>query len=173
MQINRYNPPTERSLIQDISDVTSVIRKGQKSGVHASIDTKCIHFLNCYTYYGKLGITGNFHTCRDMHVHLLIYLRVNKLTIHPSNGRRAYSLNRALASSFEVSESHRIRHTDSSGRVISPSQRPLPTQDNTTYKHKKQISMSSAGFEPAILATKRPQTYALDRAATGIGYYML
>jgi hypothetical protein len=29
--------------------------------------------------------------------------------------------------------------------------------------------MPSAGFEPAILATKRPQTYALDRAATEIG----
>jgi hypothetical protein len=29
--------------------------------------------------------------------------------------------------------------------------------------------MPSAGFEPAIPATKLPQTYALDRAATGIG----
>jgi hypothetical protein len=29
--------------------------------------------------------------------------------------------------------------------------------------------MPSAGYEPAIPATKRPQTYALDRAATGIG----
>jgi hypothetical protein len=28
--------------------------------------------------------------------------------------------------------------------------------------------MSSAGFEPAIPANKRPQTYALERAATGI-----
>jgi hypothetical protein len=29
--------------------------------------------------------------------------------------------------------------------------------------------MPQAGFEPAIPATKRPQTYALDRTATGIG----
>jgi hypothetical protein len=29
--------------------------------------------------------------------------------------------------------------------------------------------MPSEGFEPATPATKRPQTYALDRAATGIG----
>jgi hypothetical protein len=29
--------------------------------------------------------------------------------------------------------------------------------------------MTSEGFEPVIPATKRPQTYALDRAATGIG----
>jgi hypothetical protein len=30
----------------------------------------------------------------------------------------------------------------------------------------RQTSMPRAGFEPAIPATKRPQTYALDRAAT-------
>jgi hypothetical protein len=30
--------------------------------------------------------------------------------------------------------------------------------------------MPLAGFEPAIPATKRPQTYTLDRAATGIGF---
>jgi hypothetical protein len=29
----------------------------------------------------------------------------------------------------------------------SSSQRPLPTQDNTTYKHKRQTSMSTAGYE--------------------------
>jgi hypothetical protein len=53
---------------------------------------------------------------------------------------------------------HTTRHTrqDPSGRVISPSQKPLPTQNNTTYnKHKRQTSMPSAGFEPAIPTTKR------------------
>jgi hypothetical protein len=30
--------------------------------------------------------------------------------------------------------------------------------------------MPSAGFEPATPATKRPQTYPLDRAATEIGH---
>ena len=29
--------------------------------------------------------------------------------------------------------------------------------------------MSPAGFEPAIPASERPQTHALDRAATAIG----
>jgi hypothetical protein len=33
--------------------------------------------------------------------------------------------------------------------------------------------MSSAEFEPAIPATKRPQTYALGSAATGIGVYSI
>jgi len=51
-------------------------------------------------------------------------------------------------------------------RVISPSQRPLP--DNTRYTHKSQISTPPAGFEPAIPASERPQTHALDRPATGV-----
>jgi hypothetical protein len=29
--------------------------------------------------------------------------------------------------------------------------------------------MPSVGFEPAIIALKWPQTYALDRTATGMG----
>jgi len=39
-------------------------------------------------------------------------------------------------------------------------------------KHSKQIPMPTAGFEPAILPSVRPQTYGLDRAATGIGYFV-
>ena len=33
--------------------------------------------------------------------------------------------------------------------------------------------MLSTGFEPAIPASKRPQTHALDRAATGIGALLM
>jgi hypothetical protein len=33
--------------------------------------------------------------------------------------------------------------------------------------------MPSVGFEPAIPANKRPQTYALDRAATRIGFIVM
>ena len=33
----------------------------------------------------------------------------------------------------------------------------------------RQISMPPVGFEPTISAGERPQTYALDRAATGTG----
>jgi hypothetical protein len=39
--------------------------------------------------------------------------------------------------------------------------------------HKRQTSMLPAGFEPTIPANERPQTHALDRAATGIGYLKL
>jgi hypothetical protein len=43
------------------------------------------------------------------------------------------------------------------------------TGQHIIYKHKRQTSMPRTGFEPAISETKRPQTYALDRAASGIG----
>jgi hypothetical protein len=40
----------------------------------------------------------------------------------------------------------------------------------TTYNtHRRQASMPSAGFEPAIPAIELPQTHALDSAGTGIG----
>jgi len=47
--------------------------------------------------------------------------------------------------------------------VISLTQRAL--LNNT--KHSQQTDMPPAGFEPAISAGERPQTHALDRAATG------
>jgi len=40
----------------------------------------------------------------------------------------------------------------------------------TTHNtHNRQTSMPLVGFEPTIPAGERPQTYALDRAATGTG----
>ena len=71
----------------------------------------------------------------------------------------------------EVSRSHITTHhsrSGSSGRVISSSQRPL--LDNTQHSQQTDIhAPPRAGFEPTISAGERTQTYALDRAATGIG----
>ena len=52
-----------------------------------------------------------------------------------------------------------------SRQVIGPTQGPL-TSHNT---RKTQTSMQPAGFEPANPASWRPQTHALNRAATGAG----
>jgi len=41
----------------------------------------------------------------------------------------------------------------------------------THNTHNKQTSMPPVGFEPIISAGDRPQTYALDRAATGTGTF--
>jgi hypothetical protein len=56
------------------------------------------------------------------------------------------------------------------GRVISSSQRPLP--DNTHHSQ-QQTPLPSMGFEPTIAADDRPQTFALDRVATGTGSILL
>ena len=40
----------------------------------------------------------------------------------------------------------------------------------THNSHNRQTSMPPMGFEPTISAGERPQTYALDRAATGTGF---
>jgi len=42
----------------------------------------------------------------------------------------------------------------------------------TTHNtHNRQTTMPPVGFEPTISVGKRPQTYALERAATGTGSY--
>jgi len=71
----------------------------------------------------------------------------------------------------DFSRSHKTTHhsrEDCSGRVISSSQRLLPTIHNT---HNRQISMSTVGFETTVSEGERPQVYSLDRAATGAGVY--
>jgi hypothetical protein len=68
---------------------------------------------------------------------------------------------------FKVSTSHTTTHhgrKDSSGRAISSSQRPL--SDNTQLSQQKR-SVPTAGFEPAITAGERPQTYALGYGCVG------
>ena len=68
---------------------------------------------------------------------------------------------------FEVSRSQTKTHHsqyDFSGRVIGPSQRPLP--DKT---HNRHAFIPTAGFEPTISAGQRPHTQVLNRAAIGIG----
>ena len=71
----------------------------------------------------------------------------------------------------EVYSSHTTTHDsrkDSSGRVVCSFQRPLP--DNTRNRHSSPHPPTPpVGFEPKISAGKRPQTHALDRAATGTG----
>ena len=43
----------------------------------------------------------------------------------------------------------------------------LLTTHNT---HNRETSNAPVGFEPTTLASERPQTYSLDRAATGTGW---
>jgi hypothetical protein len=60
-----------------------------------------------------------------------------------------------------------LRHfQDSFGRVISPSQRPLPTQDNKTQKDDKHPLTSIRTHDLIVQVSK---AFHLDLAATGTG----
>jgi hypothetical protein len=61
---------------------------------------------------------------------------------------------------------HTIRHMVG---LLWMTDQPVAEASTYTGQHKRQTSMPRAGFELAIPETKRPQTYALDRAAPGIG----
>jgi hypothetical protein len=52
--------------------------------------------------------------------------------------------------------------------VIGPSQKPLP--DSTQQSKEKEIH-AAVEFAPAMPSSERPQTQALDRTATGIGFH--
>ena len=52
--------------------------------------------------------------------------------------------------------------------VLSIHRRDLYLKIHNT--HNRQTSMPPVGFEPTISTGERPQTYALDSAATGTGY---
>ena len=73
----------------------------------------------------------------------------------------------AMASSF-------LRFLDHTQRRITVGSTPLDEwsarrRDLYLTIHNRQTSMPPVGFEPTISAGERPQTYALDRAATGTG----
>jgi hypothetical protein len=64
---------------------------------------------------------------------------------------------------------HTIRHTV---RLLWTSDQPVAETSTYTGKHNietQQTSVPRERFEPATPATRRPQTYALDRVAIGIG----
>ena len=81
------------------------------------------------------------------------------------------SLTRAMASSF-------TRFLDHTQRRITVGRTPLDEWSarrrdlylTTHNTHNWQTSVPPVGFEPTISAGERPQTYALDRAATGTGF---
>jgi hypothetical protein len=64
-----------------------------------------------------------------------------------------------------------LKHTPQSVGLLWTNDQP--DADTSTWQHKhctRQTSMPPVGFAPTIPASARPQTYALDQAATGIGF---
>ena len=122
-----------------------------------------LYIARNYTYYYVLTSTSSFSLRADF----TIKRRGNKnyyffsVALRPNAGHGPLIL--------DVSRSHKTTHhsrQDSSGRVISMSQRPLP--DNT--RHSKTNIHAPGGIRNHDLSRRAPpQTYALDRAATGTG----
>jgi hypothetical protein len=71
----------------------------------------------------------------------------------------------------EVSRSH--SDTPHSVGLLWTSDRPVAETSTWQHTHKRKTSMPPAGFEPVIPASEHPQTHALDRAATGIGFVIM
>jgi len=76
---------------------------------------------------------------------------------------------RVIASSFLRFLDHTRRTTVGKTPVDELSARRRNLYLTTHNTHNRQTSMPAVGFEPTISADERPQTYALDRAATGTG----
>ena len=80
---------------------------------------------------------------------------------------------RATASSFLMTFLDHTQRRTTVGRtpLVEWSARRRDLYLTTHNTHNRQTSMPPVGFEPTIPAGERPQTYALDRAATGTGWY--
>jgi hypothetical protein len=72
---------------------------------------------------------------------------------------------------IEASRSHSDT-LHSVGLFWTSDQSETETSDNTQHSQGTNIP-APAGFEPAIPASERSQTHALDGAATGIGHTLL
>ena len=73
----------------------------------------------------------------------------------------------------EVCRSHSLLTPLSVGLLWTRDRPVAETLPDKTQQSQGQISMLHAGFEPTIPASERPQTYALDSAATGTGRSLL
>jgi hypothetical protein len=70
---------------------------------------------------------------------------------------------------FVISFDHTERHTTVGRTPLDEgSARRTDLYLTTHNTHNKQTSMPPVGFEPTIPVSERPQTHALDRAATAI-----
>ena len=77
---------------------------------------------------------------------------------------------RVMASSFFMFLDHTQRRTTVGRTPLDEwSARRRDLYVTTHNTHNRETSMPPVGFEPTVSAGERPQTYALDRAATGTG----
>jgi len=99
------------------------------------------------------------------------YVQVNFRITHISQSYISSTARQSVAGqSFVVFLTHFFRHNTLGTHPLDKRSTWWRDIYLTTHNtHKRQISVSPAGFETEIPASERPQAHALDRAATGIG----
>ena len=126
-------------------------------------------FLHAYRLYIYIYIYIYIYTHTHTHIHIYTHTHTHTHIYRPPfffvalrSGSGSWPPLAGLRDN-----THWTHHTrkDSSGRVISSRQIPLP--DNTRQSQETN-NHAPAGFEPTIPASKCPQTHALECAAPGI-----
>ena len=103
-----------------------------------------------------------FKTQNKMHIYIYIYIYIFFFWLWLCDPTRV------MASSFTRFLDHTQRRTTVRRTPLDEwSARRRDLYLTTHNTHNRQISMPPVEFEPIISAGERPQTYALDRAATG------
>jgi hypothetical protein len=112
------------------------------------------------------SLVRSLHSSHKIH-QLLVTMFVSLfLTRQPLQWSKVSSFTWFLDHTHTHKTTHQSRQ-DSSGRVISTLRKDLYL--TTHNNHNRQTSMPQLGFELTISAGERPETYSLDRAATGTG----
>jgi hypothetical protein len=103
-----------------------------------------------------------------------IFLQFNLSTQTARSYLRPYDPTRVMASSFLRFLDHTQRRTTVGKAALDEwSARHRDLYLTTHSTHNRHTSMPRLEFEPTISADEWPQTYALDRAATGTGNCMV
>jgi hypothetical protein len=138
--------------------------------IHMSLSAVCIYFLKTVSDY-PYSFVNLLHKWRSIRIAQV--RNPDTLFSLFFHSQALIVQDWSLASLFGVSWSHTDRHTVGLLDEWSAHRRGLYLHRTTQHKHNRLTSMPRAGFEPSTPVTKRPQTYALDRAATGIGHFSL
>jgi hypothetical protein len=131
--------------------------------LYYSLDLRCIydvkHFMSQYVLY----LSSYYRTWhRAMHVCMLTPTCI----FFPNGSTAPWGPRPPHYRGFTITH---FRHTTVGRTPLD--EWPARRRDlylTTHNTHKRKTSMPPVGFEPAIPASERPQTHALDRAATGI-----
>ena len=177
-----WNVSTSRRLARNINireysvKLTAAVPAGWISAYGLPNNIRCLvihHILNVSLLQEKKKRPDVWHLMYDPHEEIAAFLLAPNLALTGS------LLTLRLLMSYIYMEHLFLMFLDHTQRRSTVGGTPLDEWSarrrdlylTTHDTHNRQTSMPPVGFEPTISARERPQTYALDRAATGTGLY--